>query len=51
MCLFQKINPAAPGYCCDFIFVSADLKARVKDVSVDTLLQASDHQPVVMTVD
>jgi len=51
MCLFQKINPAAPGYCCDFIFTSPDLKARIKDVTVDTQLQASDHQPVVMTVD
>ena len=24
-CIYQKIAPDAPGYCCDFIFVSADL--------------------------
>lgn len=51
MCIYQKIDPAAPGYCCDFIFVSENLKTRVRDVTVDTQLQASDHQPVVLTLD
>jgi len=50
MCLYQKIDPTAPGYCCDFIFLSEDLKSRVRDVTVDTQLQASDHQPVVLTL-
>ena len=50
MCIYQKIDPAAPGYCCDFIFVSENLKSRVRDVTVDTQLQASDHQPVVLTL-
>ncbi len=51
MCIYQKIDPTAPGYCCDFIFVSENVKARVRDVTVDTQLQASDHQPVVLTLD
>jgi endonuclease/exonuclease/phosphatase family metal-dependent hydrolase len=51
MCLYQKINPEAPGYCCDFIFCSEDLKPRVRAVTVDAQLQASDHQPVVLTLD
>ena len=51
MCIYQKINPKAPGYCCDFIFVSDNLKARLRDVTVDQELQASDHQPVVLTLD
>jgi endonuclease/exonuclease/phosphatase family metal-dependent hydrolase len=51
MCIYQKINPAAPGYCCDFIFFSENLKTRVRAVTVDTQLQASDHQPVVLTLD
>jgi len=51
MCLYRKIDPTAPGYCCDFIFVSEDLKPRLRDVSVDMQLQASDHQPVLLTLD
>jgi len=51
MCIYRKIDPKAPGYCCDFIFVSEDMKSRVRDVSVDMQLQASDHQPVLLTLD
>jgi len=51
MCIYRKIDPKAPGYCCDFIFVSEDVKTRVRDVSVDMQLQASDHQPVLLTLD
>ena len=50
MCIYQKINPKAPGYCCDFIFVSDDLEPRIRDVTVDTRTQASDHQPVILTL-
>ena len=37
---------AKPPFCCDFIFVTPDLAARVRDVAVDAKTQASDHQPV-----
>jgi len=35
---------------CDFIFVSESLKSRVESVKVDTLTQASDHQPVLIVL-
>ena len=38
-------------YCCDFIFVSADLAPHVEDVRVDLKTDASDHQPVVLVLD
>jgi endonuclease/exonuclease/phosphatase family metal-dependent hydrolase len=34
--------------CCDFVFVTADLAARVRDVVIDARTQASDHQPVLI---
>jgi endonuclease/exonuclease/phosphatase family metal-dependent hydrolase len=50
MCVFQKISPGEPAYCCDFIFVSPDIRARIADVAVDATTQVSDHQPVVLTL-
>jgi endonuclease/exonuclease/phosphatase family metal-dependent hydrolase len=38
-------------YCCDFIYVSEDLAAHVRSVTVDTATQASDHQPVLLELD
>ena len=40
--------PAA--YASDFIFVTGDLLPRIVDVKVDGLTQASDHQPVLITL-
>ncbi|HET7402715.1 MAG TPA: endonuclease/exonuclease/phosphatase family protein [Usitatibacter sp.] len=42
---------AEEPYCCDFIFVSADLAPRVRSIRVDVDTQASDHQPVVAEID
>ncbi len=39
---------AKPPLCCDFIFVTADLATRVRDVAIDAQTQASDHQPVLL---
>ena len=39
---------AKPPFCCDFIFVTADLAPRVRDVAIDAQTQASDHQPVLI---
>jgi endonuclease/exonuclease/phosphatase family metal-dependent hydrolase len=39
------------AYCCDFVFVSADLAPRVKRVEVESVTQASDHQPVLVELD
>ena len=34
--------------CCDFLFVSDDLKPRVKQMEVNLRTRASDHQPVLL---
>ena len=39
---------AKPPFCCDFVFVTADLALRVKSAEVESQTQASDHQPVVV---
>ena len=38
------------AYPSDYVFVSADLLPRIADVRVDGLTQASDHQPVLLTL-
>jgi endonuclease/exonuclease/phosphatase family metal-dependent hydrolase len=34
----------------DFIYVTDDLAPRIADVRVDGATQASDHQPVLVTL-
>jgi len=46
-CLFDNTYEKEP-YCCDFVFVTADLAPRVAVVKVDLETQASDHQPVIV---
>ncbi len=41
---------AKTPFCCDFIFVTADLASRVKEVTADLQTQASDHQPVLIAL-
>jgi endonuclease/exonuclease/phosphatase family metal-dependent hydrolase len=41
--------PQGP-FCCDFICVSADLVARIEAVEVDAATDASDHQPVLLSL-
>jgi endonuclease/exonuclease/phosphatase family metal-dependent hydrolase len=48
--IYEKETPDQAEQHCDFIFVSDPLRARVRDVIVDTLTQVSDHQPVVLTL-
>ncbi len=38
------------AYASDFIYLSEDLLPRLSDVRVDGLTQASDHQPVLITL-
>lgn len=48
--LYDKAQwPGAP-FTFDFIFVSADLAPRVKEVRVDAASDASDHQPVLLVL-
>ena len=46
--IYEKEFPEQAPYACDFVFVSADLAARVQRVAVDGATQASDHQPVLI---
>ena len=39
------------AYCCDFFFVTTDLAARVRALAVVAGTAASDHQPVMLTLD
>ena len=41
---------AKQPYCCDFVFLTADLASRVREVKIDLHTQASDHQPVLLSV-
>lgn len=46
--LYDKVQWPGESFACDFFFVSADLAARVRDVRVDAITDASDHQPVLL---
>ena len=50
MCIYQKIDPTAPGVLLRFHLVSADIAAAIRDVTVDGVTQVSDHQPVILTL-
>ncbi len=39
---------ASEPYCCDFVFVTKDLSARIAGVRIDAEAQQSDHQPVIV---
>jgi endonuclease/exonuclease/phosphatase family metal-dependent hydrolase len=49
-CIYQKTDPGGGELHCDFIFVGDDLAPRVRALRVDQQTQASDHQPVVLTL-
>ena len=49
-CVHDDKHSKTP-YCCDFIFVSEDLAARVRRVEVDSDTKDSDHQPVLLELD
>lgn len=50
---FRLHDPEAdqPPYCCDFVFVTEDLAARLRRIEVNAATQASDHQPVMVELD
>jgi endonuclease/exonuclease/phosphatase family metal-dependent hydrolase len=48
--VFDRAQWPAP-FCCDFIYVSEDLADKVRDVRVDLATKASDHQPVLLSLD
>jgi endonuclease/exonuclease/phosphatase family metal-dependent hydrolase len=48
-CVHEHAHGGAP-YCCDFVFVSEDLAPRLRSIAIDVDTQASDHQPVIVTL-
>jgi endonuclease/exonuclease/phosphatase family metal-dependent hydrolase len=38
-------------HCCDFVFVTEDLTARITRIAYDVATQVSDHQPVLLELD
>jgi endonuclease/exonuclease/phosphatase family metal-dependent hydrolase len=48
--IHEKKRPDEPELHCDFIFVGDELRERVRDIRVDRKTQASDHQPVILTL-
>ena len=44
----EKWVPGDPELHCDFVFVSEELRRRVRWVRCDRATQASDHQPVMI---
>ena len=48
--IYEKKRPDEPELHCDFIFVGDELRERVRDIRVDQQTQASDHQPVILTL-
>jgi endonuclease/exonuclease/phosphatase family metal-dependent hydrolase len=48
--IYEKTTPGEPELHCDFIFVGEELRGRVREIRVDGKTQASDHQPVILTL-
>lgn len=45
---FRLDSKDEAAYCCDFVYLTADLAPRLRSVRVDAATRASDHQPVVV---
>ena len=50
-CIYQKTDPSGAELHCDFILVNDDLAPRVRALEVEQQTQASDHQPVTVTLE
>lgn len=49
--LYDKVQWPGEPFTFDYVLVSADLAPRVREVRVDARTDASDHQPVLLTLD
>ena len=49
--VFDRVQWPAGPHCRDFFFVSEDLRPRLVSLSVDLKTDASDHQPLALTLD
>ncbi len=49
--IYEKQVPGEPEKHCDLVFVNDDLAPHLRRIDVDQNTQASDHQPVIVTLD
>ncbi|HEX7328395.1 MAG TPA: endonuclease/exonuclease/phosphatase family protein [Casimicrobiaceae bacterium] len=49
--LYEKLRPNEPELHCDFVFADPSALARIAAIDVDAVTQASDHQPIVVTLE
>ena len=49
--VFDRAQWPAGPHCRDYFFVSEDLRSRLVSLSVDVETDASDHQPIALTLD
>jgi endonuclease/exonuclease/phosphatase family metal-dependent hydrolase len=46
--VYDKAQWSSGPIACDFVFVTEDLRKRLKRCEIDSMTQASDHQPIVL---
>jgi len=46
--VYDKVQWRSGPLTCDFVFVTDDLRGRLKSCEIDSATQASDHQPIVL---
>lgn len=49
--VYDNVQWADGPLTCDFVFVTEDLRSRIRSCEVDGVTRASDHQPVVVEID
>ncbi|HEX8741082.1 MAG TPA: endonuclease/exonuclease/phosphatase family protein [Casimicrobiaceae bacterium] len=49
--LYEKLRPNEPELHCDFVFADPSALARIAAIDVNAVTQASDHQPIVVTIE
>ncbi len=49
-CIYNKMEPDTGPLHCDFFFVSDAVIPHLSDIRIDQQTQASDHQPVMLTL-
>jgi endonuclease/exonuclease/phosphatase family metal-dependent hydrolase len=49
--VYDKAQWSSGPIACDFVFVTEDLRERLRRCEIDGTTQASDHQPIVLALD
>ncbi|RKP52420.1 endonuclease/exonuclease/phosphatase family protein [Trinickia fusca] len=49
--VYDTVQWSEGAIACDFVFVTDDLRSRLRRCEIDGVTQASDHQPIVLELD